>query len=305
MKLAWVLTLDNLGAADKLVGWHNFQRAIRIFKCRLQESLDHRTTPFTKKQEHGVFWNFGATYLSITSRNNVRGSFGLRRERKREKVDPLLAPAVGRRVSARAVAGDRSPSIVLSEPWSRPYIVVHLREVNDLNGGSVSGVKARSCGEEGVVKLSGLFPGDRGSISSVAAGSCFREEEASSAPLSPASFPGCQGFYSSASSVLVHGFDLLEELLNRSRRRSMVKIKRGHEEVVRWRLASESSSGVTRVRWMVPAAPQRALVQVEADGMRVVPEEEDLVTCLGLLDAGLLKSSGPLSVWGVGPCSWE
>lgn len=115
-KKAWVLTLDNLGAADKfmvlsnyhistfmttllyvllvwfplglviqnicygllfrLVGWHNFQRAIRIFKCRLQESLDHRTTPFTKKQEHGVFWNFGATYLSITSRNNVRGSFG-------------------------------------------------------------------------------------------------------------------------------------------------------------------------------------------------------------------------------------
>ncbi|CDY69194.1 BnaUnng03120D [Brassica napus] len=39
--------------------------------------------------------------------------------------------------------------------------------------------------------------------------------------------------------------------------------------------------------------------------MRVVPEEEDLITCLGLLDAGLLKSSGPLSVWGVGPCSWE
>ncbi|CDY22279.1 BnaC02g25830D [Brassica napus] len=45
--------------------------------------------------------------------------------------------------------------------------------------------------------------------------------------------------------------------------------------------------------------------EVEADGTRVIPEEEDLITCLGLLDVGLLKSSGPLSVWGVGPCSWE
>ncbi|WZZ18452.1 hypothetical protein YC2023_111541 [Brassica napus] len=178
--------------------------------------------------------------------------------------------------------------IVLSEPWSRPYIVVHLREVNDLNGGSVSGVKARSCGEEGVVKLSGRFRfvSGRQRLNKL----CRRR----------LMLPGGGGFLSSSFAGFVSG-----ELLNRSRRRSMVKIKRGHEEVVRWRLASESSSGVTRVRWMVPAAPQRALVQVEADGMRVVPEEEDLVTCLGLLDAGLLKSSGPLSVWGVGPCSWE
>ncbi|KAH0900240.1 LOW QUALITY PROTEIN: hypothetical protein HID58_049808 [Brassica napus] len=203
---------------------------------------------------------------------------------RREKIDPLLAPADGQRVSARAVVGDHSPSAIYRRlsPGG-----------NGLNGGSVSGVKARSCGEDGVVKLSVSFSGDRGSISSIAAGSCFREEEASSAPLSLTLFPGCQGFYSSAPSALgyvVHGFDLLEELLNRSRRRSMEKIKRGQKEVVRWRLASESSSGVTRV---------------EADGTRVVPEEKVLITCLGLFDAGLLKSSGPLSVWGVGLCSWE
>ncbi|KAH0920274.1 hypothetical protein HID58_027934 [Brassica napus] len=160
---------------------------------------------------------------------------------ERERVDPLLAPADGRRVSARAVAGDLVLpfKFILSAPPSSPLsnrLVIYHRSSPgdyDLNGGSVTGVKARSCGEDGVVMSSVSFPGDRGSISSVAAGSCFREEEASSDPRSPTLFPGRQGFYSSASSALgvlcyeVRGFDLLEELLNRSRRLSMVKIKRG------------------------------------------------------------------------------
>uniref|UniRef100_M4E7W7 Uncharacterized protein n=1 Tax=Brassica campestris TaxID=3711 RepID=M4E7W7_BRACM len=76
--------------------------------------------------------------------------------------------------------------------------------------------------------------------------------------------------------------------------------------MVRWRLAGESSSGVTRVGWRVPAAHRRARGQVEADGTRVVPEEEVLITCwASLMRACLSRPGFLLVVWGVGPCSCE
>ncbi|KAH0898219.1 hypothetical protein HID58_047787 [Brassica napus] len=125
--------------------------------------------------------------------------------------------------------------------WPAPLVQAIYRRSspgdNDLNGGSVSGVKARSCGEVGVVKSSGSFSfvSGRQRLNKL----CRRR----------LLLPGGGGFLSSSFVGFVSG--------------------------------------------------------VEADGTRVIPEEEDLITCLGLLDVGLLKSSGPLSVWGVGPCSWE
>ncbi|KAL0805771.1 hypothetical protein Bca101_098262 [Brassica carinata] len=114
----------------------------------------------------------------------------------------------------------------------------------------------------GAVKLVVLpvevsFPGGGGSYSSIAAGICLREVEASSAPPSSVFSPGGEGSLSLASPVLgvsvrwisfgsacglcvvlgswfqvVHGFVQLDELSIGSMKLSEVKTKRGSVEMV-------------------------------------------------------------------------
>ncbi|KAH0875137.1 LOW QUALITY PROTEIN: hypothetical protein HID58_072499, partial [Brassica napus] len=185
-----------------------------------------------------------------------------------------------------------------------------------IHGGSASGVKARSCG--GAVKLVVLpvdvsFPGGGGSFSSVTAGPCLREVEASSALSSSVFSPGGEGSLSLASPALgfvgsvlvptcglcvvlgswfqvVHGFVQSDEFSIGSMKLSEVKTKRGSEEIV--------GGGVA------PAMSRDGDGQVEAEATRVVLMVFYPYTCPASLTRGpteVVQGFGLLEVCFVGP----